>query len=70
MKEQIIEIGRDSFWYFGANITVATLGFISIPIFTRMLLPHDYGIYSLVSAAITVLAPLLYVWLTESAQRF
>ena len=70
LKEKIVEIGRDSAWYFGANVTAAALGFISIPIFTRLFSPHDYGIYSLVSAAISLLAPLLYVWLSQSALRF
>ncbi|MHB8896758.1 MAG: oligosaccharide flippase family protein [Candidatus Geothermincolia bacterium] len=70
MKEKIVEIGRDSVWYLGANIGAAALGFISIPIFTRIFDPHDYGIYSLVSAAIVLLAPLFYIWLSQSALRF
>ncbi len=70
MKEKIVEIGRDSSWYLGASVAAAAIGFISIPIFTRLFSPRDYGIYSLVSVAIGVLAPLFYIWLSQSALRF
>lgn len=70
MKEKILEIGRDSTWYLLSNILSALIGFIAIPIFTRVFTPGEYGIYSLISAAVVLISPVLHVWLSTSAVRF
>lgn len=70
MRDRIIEIGKDSIWYLVAVVVTAVLGFISIPIFTRLLTPYDYGIYSLVATTIVLISPLFYIWLTSAIVRF
>lgn len=70
MKERIIEIGRDSIWYFGVNLISVLIGFIAIPIFTRIFVPSEYGIYSLVNTAISLGAPIIFVYLQGSVIRF
>lgn len=70
MKERLIEIGRDSAWYLAANTSVAVIGFIAIPILTRIFPPADYGIFSLVNTAIALGSPILYAWLVSGIIRF
>lgn len=70
MKERLIEIGRDSAWYLSSNVAVAVIGFIALPILTRIFPPRDYGIFSLVNTAIALGAPILYAWLSNSIIRF
>lgn len=70
MKERLLEIGRDSAWYLSSTVAVAVIGFISLPILTRIFPPRDYGIFSLVNTAIALGAPILYAWLTNSIIRF
>lgn len=70
MRDKILEIGKDSFWYFIAIGVASVLGFISIPVFTRIFPPYDYGIYSLVATTIVLVSPLFYVWLTTAIIRF
>ncbi len=70
MKERLIEIGRDSAWYLASNIAVAVIGFIAIPILTRIFPPSQYGIFSLVNTAIALGAPVLYAWMSLSIIRF
>ena len=70
MKDRVIQIVRDSAWYMGVNLVSAAIGFIAIPIFTRIFNPSDYGIYSLVNTAITLGAPIFYVYLHSSVMRF
>ena len=70
MKEKILEIGKDSIWYFTLAVGNSLIGFLAVPIFTRIFDPSEYGIYSLVSVSIGLLAPLFYLWLVASAVRF
>lgn len=70
MKEHILQIGKDSSWYLAAQISLAVIGFLSVPIFTHIFNPGDYGIYSLVSTAVGFAAPLFFIWLTTSIIRF
>ncbi len=70
MKERLIEIGRDSAWYLASNAVVAVIGFIAIPILTRIFPPRQYGIFSLVNTAIALGSPILYAWLATSIIRF
>jgi O-antigen/teichoic acid export membrane protein len=70
LRERIIEIGRDSTWYLIATVTSSVLGFLAIPLFTRVFPPSEYGIYSLVVIAVQIVSPFLYVWLSSSSLRF
>lgn len=70
MKEKILEIGKDSIWYFISVVGISLLGFLAVPIFTRIFEPSEYGIYSLVSISIMMLSPFFYIWLSASVIRF
>lgn len=70
MKERLIEIGKDSAWYLSSNAAVAVIGFVAIPILTRIFPPRQYGIFSLVNTAIALGSPILYAWLASSIIRF
>jgi len=70
VREKIIEIGKDSIWYFIASAVGSALGFLSIPIFTRLFIPQEYGIYSLVSTTVMIGSPFLFVWIAASSLRF
>ncbi|GAG39100.1 unnamed protein product, partial [marine sediment metagenome] len=60
---------KDIFKYMPAQVVPGIVGFVSIPIITRLFLPQDYGNYSLVMATVMILTTLLG-WLTMSIIRF
>jgi len=60
---------KDMFKYLPAQVVPGIVGFISIPIITRLFLPQDYGNYSLVKATVMILTTLLG-WLLMSIIRF
>lgn len=60
---------KDIFKYMPAQVVPGIVGFVSIPIITRLFLPQEYGNYSLVMATVMVLTTLLG-WLTMSIIRF
>jgi len=63
------ELGTDMGKYIPAQIVPGIVGFISLPILTRLFLPLDYGYYSLVIAAVSV--PTVIVgWLSMAVVRF
>jgi hypothetical protein len=60
---------KDAAKYLPAQIAPAIVGFISIPIITRLFAPEDYGNYSLVMATVMILVTLVG-WLSMSIIRF
>jgi O-antigen/teichoic acid export membrane protein len=68
-KSMIRDFLKDLLKYLPANVVPAILGFISIPILTRLFAPADYGNYSLVMATVSILA-IVIGWLNTSIIRF
>ena len=63
------ELGTDMGKYIPAQIVPGIVGFITLPILTRLFPPLDYGYYSLVIAAVSV--PTVIVgWLSMAVIRF
>jgi len=60
---------KDAFKYLPAQIAPGIVGFISIPVITRLFSPQDYGNYSLAIATIMVLTT-LEGWIPMSIIRF
>lgn len=60
----------NSYGYLIARILTAVAGFISLPIFTRLLGPSKYGDYSLLLAIISVLTVLSSSWIKQSIIRY
>src|SRR3954454_3444372 len=46
------------------------IAFLAIPLFSRLLLPSDYGRYALVMATVGLLNALLFQWLRLSLVRY
>jgi len=65
----IKDLVKDIVKYLPSKIIAGVIGFISIPIVTRLFLPADYGNYSLALATVNILV-LLIGWLTMSIIRF
>lgn len=68
-KNMIKDLLKDMSKYLPAQIIPGVVGFISIPIVTRLFSPGDYGNYSLVLATVAILS-LLVGWLSMSIIRF
>lgn len=66
----INKLGKDLLAYLPANILPALFTFISIPIYTRLFLPEQYGIYALFISAVSLLSGLFFGWLGQSVLRF
>ena len=60
---------KDLIDYLPSQICPTIVGFISIPIITRIFPPHLYGLYSLVIPVISILTT-LFDWLPMSINRF
>lgn len=56
--------------YLIANVASRALSFISIPIFTRLLTPEDYGIYGVFGGTVMVLSSLYNLNLDKSISRY
>jgi len=70
LRDRIIEIGRDSVWYLSASAMSNLIGFLSLPILTRVFNPSEFGIFSLVNTAITLITPIFFGWVVSSVIRF
>ena len=68
-KDMIKDLLKDMSKYLPAQIVPGIVGFISIPIVTRLFSPGDYGSYSLVLATVAILSTLVG-WLSMSIIRF
>jgi len=55
--------------YLPAQVVPAIVGVVSIPVFTRIFSPSDYGAYSLVVATVTIMS-IVANWLGMSVIRF
>ncbi|MBB3320260.1 MULTISPECIES: oligosaccharide flippase family protein [unclassified Rhizobium] len=56
--------------YMIANAVSAAFGFVSVVLFTRMLSPHEYGIYVVGTGVAGVISTLLFGWIKFSVLRF
>lgn len=63
-------IGKDMIRYVPAKIIPAIIGVISIPVFTNIFPPDEYGIYSMAVSAVSLVSNILTGWLAFSALRF
>lgn len=56
--------------YFYGNMAVKALGFISVPIFTRLLTPEDYGIVNVVTSLTQIFIVLMMLNVQGSISRY
>jgi O-antigen/teichoic acid export membrane protein len=70
MWEQLKQLGRHSVIYGIGVMATQAVGFILIPIYTRVLTPADYGVYEVINRSLDVLIIFLGVGLRVTAIRF
>jgi len=56
--------------FFAARAVPATLGFFALVVFTRLLTPAEFGIYSVMLSGANVVTAAVFYWLALSAVRF
>jgi O-antigen/teichoic acid export membrane protein len=56
--------------YFLARVGSGVLTIATLAVFTRLLSPHEYGVYALNIAAASVASAILYQWLNVALNRF
>jgi O-antigen/teichoic acid export membrane protein len=66
----IKKLSKNSTLYAIAEVSTKAIGFLLIPVYTRVLTPGDYGIIDLVTTMISVLIILFQVGLRAAVQRF
>lgn len=70
IKKHLREITSDSFVYGLTGLLSRFIGFLLIPVYTRMLSPEDYGIMSVVGTTAQVVSIILMLGLPGAVQRF
>jgi O-antigen/teichoic acid export membrane protein len=69
-KDNATELAKDSVIYLSGQIISGIITMLSIVIYTRIFPSSDYGIYSLLYSAVTLIVSLLTGWLSTSTLRF
>ncbi|TDB38781.1 MAG: hypothetical protein D9V44_03590 [Actinobacteria bacterium] len=62
--------GTDAFKYFPVRLVPALTSLITVPLFTRLIAREDYGNFSLISSAISLVAVIVTQWVNGSIVRF
>jgi len=62
--------GTDAFKYFPVRLVPALTSLITVPLFTRMIAREDYGNFSLIMSAISLVAVIATQWVNGSIVRF
>ena len=66
MLTYLKRIGKNSLYYLLARILTAAIGFLLIPVYTRVLTPEDYGTFSIVETAVSIFMILIQVGLINT----
>ncbi|MDI6841080.1 MAG: polysaccharide biosynthesis C-terminal domain-containing protein [bacterium] len=64
------EVFKDIRYYMPARVIPALVTFVSIAIFTRLLSPEEYGLYTLVIITISIVSTLAFRWLEDAVLRY
>lgn len=64
------KISKDVIKYLPSKVFPALIGLISLPIYTDIFPPEDYGIYSMIISAVGLISSSLFGWLAHGAIRF
>lgn len=71
MINKIIKyIGKDMLKYVPAKFLPALISLVSLPIYTNIFSPDEYGIYSMVMSGVGLISNIVAGWLGHSALRF
>ena len=65
--KEILKHGRN---YLVANLATRALAFISIPVYTRLLTPNDYGVVSIFLGVAAIMGSVLSLSADKSVSRY
>jgi len=60
----------NTFWFALGNVGSKSIAFLMLPIFTRYLLPSDYGKIELLNTTVSLLTPIITLQLIEAVFRY
>ncbi|MFW6016695.1 MAG: oligosaccharide flippase family protein [bacterium] len=66
-KDSII---KDIVGYIPSKIVPALVGILTVSIYTRLLTPEDYGLYSLVTTTVSIITSIIFGWINNSGMRY
>src|SRR5690554_6823419 len=64
------KLSKDVVKYLPSKFIPAFIGLISLPIYTAIFSPDEYGIYSMVISAVGLISSIISSWLSHSALRY
>src|SRR5690554_6322425 len=64
------KLSKDVVKYLPSKFIPALIGLISLPIYTAIFSPDEYGIYSIIISAVNLLSSIISSWLSHSALRY
>lgn len=64
------KIYKDIVKYIPSKILPALIGLVSLPVYTNIFQPDEYGVYSLVISSVGFISSFISGWLSHSALRF
>ncbi len=56
--------------YLGAHLVPAVIGFFAITIYTRLLTPHEYGVYVVGMGVAGIIGAVCFAWIRMSVARY
>ena len=66
MKNEILGLGKDSIIYGAGSAITRSLGFITLPLFTRYLTPEEYGVLAMLALLAMVAQPVFSLGLSAA----
>lgn len=71
MLQRILKnAGRDALLYFPVKLIPALTSLVTVPLFTRMIDPADYGYFYTIMSASSLILAITQGWITSSAVRY
>lgn len=71
MLQRILKnAGRDALLYFPVKLIPALTSLVTVPLFTRMIAPADYGYFYTITATTSLVLAFTQGWITSSAVRY
>src|SRR5690554_2891384 len=64
------KISKDVIKYLPSKFIPAIIGLISLPIYTSIFSPTDYGLYSMIVSLVGLISSICAGWLSHSALRY
>ncbi len=70
MFKKILQTFKDTFIYSISAIANKFVGFLLLPLYTKLLTPYEYGIWGIIEITITLISTLLLLGQNQTFIRF